>query len=131
MIINVLGQQYTVTKLKFFQDPLFKNNECDGYCNEWSKNIIYCDMSTYPGFEGEATEVIKTAEQQTLRHEIVHAFLAESGLSFCASDIPGPWAKSEEIIDWIALQGPKICAAWRQAGALPAEDASRLPNIPP
>ena len=36
-------------------------------------------------------------------HEIVHAFLHESGLSSNSE-----WAMNEEIADWIALQLPKI-----------------------
>jgi hypothetical protein len=28
------------------------------------------------------------------------------------------WAKNEEMVDWFALQGPKIYAAWKEAGAI-------------
>ncbi len=51
--------------------------------------------------------------RRTARHEIVHAFLAESGL-----DQNSDWARNEEIVDWIALQGPKIFKAWQEAGAI-------------
>jgi len=30
----------------------------------------------------------------------------------------GAWARNEEMIDWFALQGPKILKAWQEAGAL-------------
>lgn len=40
---------------------------------------------------------------QVIRHEIVHAFLHESGL-----DSNTNWARNEEIVDWIAIQFPKL-----------------------
>jgi len=55
--------------------------------------------------------------KETLRHEIVHAFLFECGLSAC-SGYADHWAKNEEMVDWIAIQGPKIHEAWKKAGAL-------------
>ncbi len=53
----------------------------------------------------------------TLRHEIVHAFLGESGLS-ANSNESDAWARNEEMVDWFALQGPKIYKAWQEAGAV-------------
>lgn len=48
-------------------------------------------------------EKIELLSDKTLRHEIVYAFLHESGLSSNSE-----WAMNEEIVDWIALQLPKI-----------------------
>lgn len=39
-------------------------------------------------------------ERKVLRHEIIHAFLHESGLHDLAMD--------EQIVDWLAIQFPKI-----------------------
>ena len=52
-------------------------------------------------------------EQKNHRHEIVHAFLFESGLAENSE-----WAQNEEMVDWIAKQGPKLIKAWQEAGAL-------------
>lgn len=51
------------------------------------------------------------------RHEIIHAFLFESGLSECSykSD---EWAKNEEMVDWFAHQGLKLYKAWKEADAI-------------
>lgn len=46
-------------------------------------------------------------------NEIVHAFLLESGL-----DENSEWARNEELVDWIAIQGPKIWKAWQEADAV-------------
>ena len=43
----------------------------------------------------------------TLRHEIIHAFLFESGLHSCSNDIKC-LALNEEMIDFFALQYEKI-----------------------
>ena len=56
--------------------------------------------------------------KQTLRHEIIHAFLHESGLSDSTMQSPRGWAKNEEMIDWIAFQGPKIYEVWEEVGAI-------------
>ena len=54
-------------------------------------------------------------QRKVIRHEIIHAFLYESGLaenSLSAS----AWGKNEEMVDWMAVQSPKIFRAFREAG---------------
>lgn len=63
-------------------------------------------------------DYVEISQKQTLRHEIVHAFFDESGLASSSLGIDGPWAKNEEMVDWFALQGPKIYKAWQEAGAI-------------
>jgi len=43
---------------------------------------VLCDMTTYEGWEHETKETICLYQKHMLRHEIVHAFLNESGLKF-------------------------------------------------
>lgn len=45
------------------------------------------------------------------RHELIHAFLYECGLND-SSD----WARNEELIDWLAIQLPKINVLFEKAG---------------
>lgn len=45
------------------------------------------------------------------RHELIHAFLYECGLND-SSD----WARNEELIDWLAIQFPKINVLFEKAG---------------
>lgn len=70
------------------------------------------------GWENEPVETAKAAQKQTLRHEIVHAFFSESGLSDSGLSYEGAWCKNEELVDWIAWQGPKIQKAWEMANAI-------------
>lgn len=92
MTINILGTKYTVTKKRYDDEPYFKKRSVDGYCAEYIKAIVYCDMSTCPGWADMAPEECEASEKETLRHEIVHAFFNESGLSSSTSSIDGPWA---------------------------------------
>jgi hypothetical protein len=47
-----------------------------------------------------------------MRHELVHAFLFESGLH------NDSWAANEAAVDWIANQFPKILKAFQEAGCI-------------
>ena len=118
MTVNILGAEYTVTIKKYSEDDVFERRSIDGYCDSWAKEIVVCDMATYKGWENEPPETIATAQKETLRHEIVHAFLSESGLADSSNAIDCGWAKNEEMVDWIAIQGPKIWKAWQEAGAV-------------
>lgn len=55
--------------------------------------------------------------KQTIRHEIIHAFLYESGLE-ANSTLSENWALNEEMIDWFAFQSPKIFKAFEKLGVL-------------
>ena len=118
MTVSILGTEYTITRKKYEDDPVFKDRSIDGYCDGNTKEIALCELATYPGWENEGENSIKAAEKQTLRHEIVHAFLDESGLNDSAFSYSEAWPKNEEMVDWIAWQGPKIYAAWQSVDAL-------------
>ena len=118
MIVNVLGTDYTITVKKYDEDEAFDRLNVDGYCETFAKRITVCDMNTCKGWEHEEKDNIEAAQKETLRHEIVHAFFYESGLADCSNGIDSAWAKNEELVDWIAIQGPKIYKAWMEAGAL-------------
>lgn len=51
---------------------------------------------------------IQKYKNQVVRHEVVHAFLFESGLG------NDSWAANEEIVDWIAAMFPKLKDAFEQ-----------------
>lgn len=67
----------------------------------------------------DMTDIEQSAyRKRLLRHEITHAFLNESGLQHCSSVPMGAWARHEEMVDWIAIQFPKIMKAFQEVGAL-------------
>lgn len=104
--VNILGTEYTIT----FRDDAevcavmgVEVGDCGGYCNEYSKLIVIANLDQCD--DGE--EARRALQKENMRHEITHAFLNESGLSYNANGTDC-WAKNEEMVDWFAKQSPKI-----------------------
>lgn len=110
MRIDVLGTKYTVTITTVKKDPFL--NSCDGYCDKTTKKIVVKaeDENSELGNYGVYLKKI-------LRHEIIHAFLFESGLheNFKHAD---EFGHDETMIDWFAVQFPKLYAAFKAADCL-------------
>lgn len=118
MKINILGTKYRIVTRKISEDETLKKNNWAGYCGEEEKIIVVADVSEDQYFSGMTKNERESYRKKTLRHEITHAFLNESGLSSNASTPAGGWARHEEMIDWIAIQFPKMHKAFKKAGAL-------------
>ena len=116
--VNILGTKYRIEIHKMSKDKYMKDKGFAGYCSEERKLIVIADMSEKEYFGGLDEIEKEIYARSCLRHEIVHAFLNESGLSDNANQINCAWAKNEEMVDWIALQGAKIYRAWQEAGAI-------------
>lgn len=107
MTVNVLGQPYEVVLVPTSaHDP--KLSAASGYTEPWSHKVVVEDFMP----DERTVENPEAFKAKVLRHEITHAFLHESGLRACS------WGDNEEIVDWIAHQGPKLYAAWKEAGAV-------------
>lgn len=107
MKVNVLGTDYEVLFRKKSEDP--KLREFDGYAEFYSKKLIIEEIIP----DENTFERHDLYEKKVLRHEIIHAFLFESGL-----DSSSDFARNEELIDWIALQFPKMLKAFQDTDAL-------------
>lgn len=116
--INVLGTKYRIVVKKYDEDEAFGRRSIAGYCDTYQKTIVLCDMRTYKEWQYEPDETCTICQKNTLRHEIVHAFLAESGLDDSAWHYDGAWSRNEELVDWIAIQGAKVYKAWIDAKAI-------------
>jgi hypothetical protein len=94
ILVNILGTNYEIV---FSSDtdkyPELKQN--DGFTC-YRRKLIVVDSND------------EFVREHILRHEIVHAFLNESGLNTQS------WADNEEIVDWIALQFDKIGGAFNE-----------------
>lgn len=101
--VLILGTEYKIQTAE--QEFLRKLCESDGFvfglC-DYEHKLIYLDNKISKG------EYIKT-----LRHELVHAFFFESGL-----DLQSDYARQEELVDWIALQLPKMIKVCEKLKAL-------------
>jgi hypothetical protein len=88
-------------------------NGADGYFEQVSKEI-YLDKDMFTTGDPLVIRGFQTKYwKKVLRHELVHAFIYESGLDTCCG-----WARNEEMTDWIATQFPKIADCFIEAGIL-------------
>lgn len=118
--VEILGAKYTIRKVKVGQDEFIDRLQYGGYCNGTAREIVLLDLKTVPDWASESPEIIQRKERETLRHEVIHAFLNESGLGWNTLPLEHAWAKNEEMVDWIAIQFPKIHKAYVKLGC--AED---------
>lgn len=112
--VNVLGTKYEIARVSVGEIE----DGFGGFCDPDLKRIDIVCLDTIDEWKGELKEKISEREKLLLRHEIVHAFLNESGIRDNAGHLDISWAKNEEMVDWIAIQGEKIYKAWKEAGAL-------------
>ena len=109
MTVNVLGTEYGILYKDYADDYMFTERHVDGYCDDVEKIIVIGNMQTFPNWERETEEYCEKYQKVVLRHELIHAFLNESGLSDSSGRVENiGWAKNEEMIDFFAIQFPKI-----------------------
>ena len=109
MTVNVLGTEYTIKKSNRVEDLGLEH--ADGYCDTSRKTIVIDTFKIYEG-QPDALGNFDDYEKKVIRHELVHAFLFESGLT------SNSWAKDEEIVDWIACQFPKLQKVFAQCNVI-------------
>ena len=118
MKVDVLGTEYVIETHKVSEDPALEEGRLAGYCADEGKLIVVADMSEEKYFRHMDKNEQETYKKKTLRHELIHAFLSESGLSDSSSVPSCGWAKHEEMVDWLAIQLPKIFAAFEKVGCM-------------
>ena len=107
MKVNVLGTLYTIKEKKREKDAMLVG--CNGYCDPTTHEIV---VVTEDGLTDAGD--FSVYRRKIMRHEIIHAFLFESGLqeNFTHPD----YGHEETIVDWIAAQYPKIKKAFASVG---------------
>ena len=106
--VSVLGTEYKIMFRGKSEDAKLEVAG-DGYCDTSTKVCVVDKMDdTDPRCKGNLEEYRKSV----VRHELVHAFLYESGIDVCAE-----WM-NEELVDWIAIQFPKLNRAFQEADAM-------------
>lgn len=115
MRVSVLGVPYALEYRTKAEDPELE--DCDGYCDTSVKLCVVRKYTAAERREPGSKKDLSAYMRKCMRHELAHAFLYESGLSINSLNISG-WAANEEMVDWMAIQGPKLYAAWQRAGCL-------------
>lgn len=89
-----------------------------GLCDGDSHEIFILLLKTCEEWKNNPAEKIEAKQREIIRHELVHAFLNESGLRYNSHTPDCAWAQNEEMVDWFAIQFPKMQKAFEQADAL-------------
>ena len=108
---NVMGTIYKIYFKSENKESRLKN--VWGFCDFHTKEIMIRD-----DIEKETEDTCKNLidfKNKVLRHEIIHAFLYESGLRENSKGSMA-WAENEEMVDWIAIQFPKILEVYKTLG---------------
>lgn len=97
--VNILGTEYDVRFRHPNEDEYLK--KVDGYLDRSIKKIVIsekdesCELADFDYYQ-----------RSICRHEIIHAFMEESGLS---TNVEHKLIGIEEtMVDWMAIQFPKI-----------------------
>lgn len=107
--IDILGTEYTILEKVREEDTIL--DDANGYCDKTSHKIVIvkkpdeCELDDFEQYR-----------KKLLRHEIIHAFLFESGLH--ENWKHDEYGHDETTVDWIAVQFPKLMKAFKEAGCL-------------
>lgn len=117
MQINILGTEYEIIKdVDYSKDARLEHRFA--YIDFNDRKIVIGDLKTLDSWKGSTDKAIEKVGRESLRHEIVHGFLYESGLNASSLQYDAGWAENEEMVDWFAVQSPKIYKAFEKAGCL-------------
>ena len=106
MKINVLGAKYKISERTEMEDALL--SQVSGYCDNTTREIVLRRISDDKSVRDCGDQNVVQAK--TLRHELAHAFLFESGLE--------EYSRNETLVDWIAEMMPKMVKAMNKANCL-------------
>lgn len=100
--VDILGEQY---KLLEIEDKRFEEEDADGFCEWWAKELHIRKGIDEP--EQGSMLNLKDYRINTIKHEVVHAFMFESGMK--------NYERDEMLIEWIARNLDRMMVACGQA----------------
>lgn len=102
---DVLGSEYTLRFIPEDKDPQLDNS--NAYCDSCGSTIVIDDLSKLKDLCPDAfiSKDMVNRLKVTIRHELIHAFMHESGITTCSHL---PWAHDETLVEWLAVQLPKM-----------------------
>lgn len=102
--VDILGTKWMVVSENF------GNKDFDGL-TDFTTRTIKVRNDNVQEFDN-----FKELYKRTVRHEVLHAFMIESGLD---SNFNHPeYGHDETFVDWVAIQFPKILVAYSKLGVL-------------
>lgn len=107
--VSILGTEYNILLKNVENDKNLK--DVDGYTDPSSHEIVIRKDNPNELSNFQSTQKV------TLRHECIHAMLFESGLGFNFEHC-NKYGHEETMIDWIALQFPKMLKLFQELDLL-------------
>ena len=108
--VNILGTEYEI--VIDAPDEMLPPDS-DGAMDHSIKRIVVAKFVP----DERSIKDLEAYRKKVLRHEIIHAFLYESGI-WNNSGSCEAWGTDETITDWIAIQSPKLFKAFEEADCL-------------
>lgn len=117
--VHILGTLYKILIVE--EEDYRYSKEADGWCDTSVKELLVFNFKQ----DMDSVRDLAAYQRKVIRHEIIHAFLYESGLRQSSFNCKA-WAQNEEMVDWFAIQSPKIFRAFREAGVDDFEEVSNV-----
>lgn len=102
--VNILGTEYVIET----DDGIIKDG-ADGFCYPYSNRIKIRPTENMLD-DDNTKEEKERCFKETLSHEVIHAYFRESGLY--------SYMKDEVLVDWIAVQMPKMVKTFQELDIL-------------
>lgn len=107
--ITILGTEYTIFQELEEHDNNLVNT--DAYTDSSVKKIVV----NVNMMDGATIENPQAYYKKVMRHEVIHAFMEESGL---AENAKWEDMHHEQLVDWIAIQVPKMVEVFKDLDVL-------------
>lgn len=102
--VKILGTDYKVIT----DTDRCKQKNADGLCCVYEKEIYIRELEDMLS-DSDSRDAKMKRFREVLRHEIIHAFFHECGLE--------EYSDNEFIVDWIAMNFPKMSTSFDEIGA--------------
>lgn len=96
--VNILGSEWTVRSATESEEPRLQG--VNGF-TDWTARLICLEREP----QGNISSM-ETYMNKVIRHELIHAFMDESGFGDCFEH--KLFGQEETVVDWFAYQMPKI-----------------------
>lgn len=106
--VMILDKKWNIT-FKERPDPGMETSH--GWCDPRVREIV---VITHDPDMALPKEYLK----QTLRHELLHAFFFTLGHDFNGLTFDGSWSTNEEMIQFMAVNIPRLVKIYREVGCL-------------
>ena len=111
--VNILGSEWTIKYVD--DDPAFE--QANGFTNDAAREIVIENVKMKNDPLAFDMQSQYNNQKRVLRHELIHAYLYESGLGDSSNSCDA-WAINEEMVDWFARNSPKIFATFKELKCL-------------